>query len=153
MTVRAGIYPHRGIGVVEMLKKVALATVLLGFGIIGVSDAQTVGAGGMRSTELQRSEVPGGAYVMVLLQTEMDVGARDPLHSHPGVQIGYLVTGSIRLSVEGQPDKVIKAGESYQVPAGAPHAAVSLGPEMYKSVTSYIVDKTKPIRTELAGKK
>ena len=136
-----------------MLKKLALAAVLLGFGMAGVADAQTAAPGGMRSKELQRSEVPGSGYVMILLQTEMDVGASDPLHSHPGVQIGYLVTGSIRLSIEGQPDKVIKAGESYQVPAGAPHAAVSLGPEMYKSVTSYIVDKSKPIRTELAGKK
>lgn len=136
-----------------MFKKIAAAAVLLGLGLVGFADAQTVGPGGMRSKELQRSEVPGSTYVVVILQTEMDVGVSDPMHSHPGVQIGYLEAGSIRLIVEGQPDRVIKTGESYQVPAGAPHSAVSLGPVMYKSVTSYVVDKTKPIRTELAGKK
>ncbi len=135
-----------------MFMKLAAAAVLLGFGLVGVADAQTIGPGGMRSKELQRSEVPGSNFVVVTLQTEMEVGASDPLHSHPGVQTGYLETGSIRLTVAGQPDRIIKAGESYQVPAGAPHAATALGPDMYKSVTSYVVDKTKPIRTELAGK-
>ena len=136
-----------------MIKKIAAAALLLGLGLVGVADAQTAGPGGMRSKELNRTEVPGSNYVVVTLQTEMDVGSSDPLHSHPGVQMGYLESGSMRLIVEGQPDRVIKTGESYQVPAGAPHAAGSLGPVMYKSVTNYVVDKTKPIRTELAGKK
>ncbi len=140
---------HKG---VEMSKVGALAAVLVGFGLVGAAYSQTA-PGGMRSKELNRAEVPGSNFVVVTLQTEMDVGASDPLHSHPGVQMGYLEKGSIRLIVQGQPDKIIKAGESYQVPAGAPHAADAIGTEMYKSVTTYVVDKTKPIRTELAGKK
>jgi len=132
-----------------MFRKFAVAALVCA-GMTGIAYAATVGAGGMRSTELQRSEVPGGNYVVITLRTEMDSGAMDPLHSHPGVQIGYLEAGSLLLKVEGQPDRLIKAGESYQVPAGVPHAGINTGSDVYKSVTSYVVDKTKPLRTELA---
>ena len=132
-----------------IFRKIAVAAFVC-VGLSGVAYAAAVGAGGMRSTELQRSEVPGSNYVVVTLRTEMDSGAMDPLHSHPGVQIGYLEAGSLLLKVEGQPDRLIKAGESYQVPAGVPHAGINTGSDTYKSVTSYVVDKTKPMRTELA---
>ncbi len=132
-----------------MFRKIVVAAVV-GCGLFGAAYAATVGAGGMRSTELQRSEVPGSGYVVITLRTEMDPGAVDPLHSHPGVQIGYLEAGSLLLKVEGQPDRLIKAGESYQVPAGTPHAGFNMGSDTYKSVTSYVVEKGKPLRTELA---
>lgn len=132
-----------------MFRKLAVAAVV-GCGMFGAAYAAQVGAGGMRSTELQRSEVPGSGYVVITLRTEMDPGAVDPLHSHPGVQIGYLEGGSLLLRVEGQPDRLIKAGESYQVPAGVPHAGFNMGADTYKSVTSYVVEKGKPLRTELA---
>ena len=44
-------------------------------------------------------------------------------HSHPGPESGYMLEGEMVLMINGQPDKTVRAGESYQVPSGAAHDA------------------------------
>ena len=44
----------------------------------------------------------------------------------------------------GQPDRPLKVGDSYQIPAGAPHDARS-GPEGAKVIATYVVEKGKPL--------
>src|SRR5258706_5974224 len=39
-------------------------------------------------------------------------------HTHPGEELGYIVEGTLELQIEGQPPRVVKAGESFFVPAG-----------------------------------
>jgi len=46
-------------------------------------------------------------------------------HTHFGIESGYVLDGEATLMVAGQPDKLLKAGESYQIPAGVPHDAKS----------------------------
>jgi len=65
-------------------------------------------------------------------------------HTHPGPESGYVLEGEMVLVVEGQPDKVIKAGESYQVPPGAIHDGRS-GPKGAKVIATYVVEKGKPL--------
>jgi quercetin dioxygenase-like cupin family protein len=42
-------------------------------------------------------------------------------HSHPEEQMGHVISGTIRLTVEGE-SKICTAGEGYYIPAGARHA-------------------------------
>ena len=46
------------------------------------------------------------------------IGAK---HSHPHEQIGYIVSGKIVYQEEGKPDRVLSAGDSYQVPPNVVH--------------------------------
>ena len=39
-------------------------------------------------------------------------------HTHPGVETGYVLEGELDLLIDGQPPKKLKAGDSYQIPAG-----------------------------------
>ena len=48
-----------------------------------------------------------------------------PGHSHPQDQAGYVVSGKIRVSVEGESSD-LGPGDSYSAPSGAVHSAIAL---------------------------
>jgi quercetin dioxygenase-like cupin family protein len=45
-----------------------------------------------------------------------DPGA--PPHWHPGPDFGYVVEGELRLEIEGQPERIVRAGEAFWEPGG-----------------------------------
>jgi quercetin dioxygenase-like cupin family protein len=42
------------------------------------------------------------------------------LHKHPCPVVGYIVSGTVSFEVEGQPTKILKAGEVFFEPANTP---------------------------------
>ena len=56
---------------------------------------------------------PGGAYLMRCDRVDFDRGAEALPHRHQGGGIRCLVQGTLELRVEGQPDRVIGAGEAW----------------------------------------
>lgn len=44
-----------------------------------------------------------------------------PGHHHPGSVLVYVVEGSVRLAIEGEPVQVVRAGETFFEPPGAHH--------------------------------
>ena len=95
---------------------------------------------------LQKFDVPGTAYETVIGIAEIVPNVNIGRHTHPGVESGYLLEGEATLLVEGQPDKALKPGDSYQIPAGAIHDARS-GPKGAKLIATYVVEKGKPLAT------
>jgi quercetin dioxygenase-like cupin family protein len=65
-------------------------------------------------------------------------------HTHPGPESGYMLAGEMVLMIEGQPDKTVRVGESYQVPPGAVHDART-GPKGAKVIATYVVEKGRPL--------
>jgi quercetin dioxygenase-like cupin family protein len=49
-------------------------------------------------------------------------GSRLPLHSHPHEQIGYLVSGAMVLTIDGERHEV-RPGDSWCIPGGEEHGA------------------------------
>ena len=101
--------------------------------------AQTI-----KRTPLQRFDVPGTNYETVIGLAEIVPNATIGRHTHPGPESGYMLEGEMVLMVQGQPEKVVKAGESYQVPPGAVHDGRS-GPQGAKVIATYVVEKGKPL--------
>jgi quercetin dioxygenase-like cupin family protein len=77
---------------------------------------------------------------------EIDAGVAVPRHTHPGVESAYCLDGSAELSIKGQPDRTIKAGDSFQVPTETVHSA-KVGDKPVKIVVTYTVEKDKPLAT------
>jgi mannose-6-phosphate isomerase-like protein (cupin superfamily) len=126
---------------------VLAAGLLYGTGSLAVAQAQQAAvltaapAQTIKRTPLQRFDVPGTNY-----ETLIDGGwclTSIGRHTHPGPESGYVLEGEMVLMIEGQPDKLIKAGESYQVPPGAIHDGRA-GPKGAKVVATYVVEKGKP---------
>ena len=95
---------------------------------------------------LSKTDMPDGKYVALLAEVEIDAGVAVPRHTHPGVESAYCLDGSAQLSVKGQPDRMIKAGDSFQVPTETPHSA-KVGDKPFKLLITYTVEKDKPLST------
>ena len=69
-------------------------------------------------------------------------------HTHPGDEAGYVLKGTLILKTRGQPDRVLKAGDSFFNPRGAVHSiAAAPGDEGATAVSAWIVDKGQPLAT------
>ncbi|MCK7475112.1 MAG: cupin domain-containing protein [Rhodopseudomonas palustris] len=99
---------------------------------------------GVKRTPLQKVEFPDG-YVTVSGLAELPVGGSIGRHTHPGIETGYLLEGEAVMSIDGQPDKHLKAGDSYAIPAGVVHDAKVHGDKNAKVMAVWVVDKTKPL--------
>jgi quercetin dioxygenase-like cupin family protein len=56
-----------------------------------------------------------------------------------------VVSGNIDLPVEGRATVSLKPGDGFQIPANTPHAGVKNGPQPTKIISTYIVEKGKPL--------
>ena len=125
-----------------MIKKIMLGLAVVAFGFAGVAMAQQ---SGIKRTPLQKVDFPDG-YNVITAIAEVPAGGASGRHTHPGVETGYVLDGELDLDVDGQAPVIVKAGESYQIPAGAVHNAKA-GDKPFKVLGIYIVDKTKPLAT------
>ena len=124
-----------------MIKKIVIALGVMSFALAGAAFAQQ---GGIKRTPLQKVEFPDG-YVTVTGLAELLPGAAAGRHTHPGIETGYVLEGELNLEIDGQPAKLLKPGDSYQIPAGAVHDAKVHGDKSMKVLGVYVVDKTKPL--------
>jgi quercetin dioxygenase-like cupin family protein len=125
-----------------MIKKIMLGLAVVAFGFAGVAMAQQ---SGIKRTPLQKVDFPDG-YNVITAIAEVPAGGASGRHTHPGVETGYVLDGELELDIDGQAPLKLKAGDSYQIPAGAVHDAKA-GDKSFKVLGIYIVDKTKPLAT------
>jgi quercetin dioxygenase-like cupin family protein len=114
---------------------------------IGATNAQPPG---LKSTVLQRGDISFPGREVVTVQNESQPGVRIPRHTHPGEEVGYLLEGNFRLEVDGKSPVVLKAGDVFLVPAGTPHKAMNEGTTTAKVLSTYIVEKGKPVVSWIA---
>ena len=94
----------------------------------------------------ERFDVPDSNYETVVMHVEMQPGVRSGLHTHPGFDAAYLLSGRLDVLERGQPDKPINAGESWHVLPGVVHE-VRVGDQTAKVLAIYVVEKGKPLAT------
>jgi quercetin dioxygenase-like cupin family protein len=97
----------------------------------------------VKRTPLQKTEYPDG-HVIHMQLVELDPGTPIARHTHPGVETSYVLEGELELAVDDKAAMVIKAGESFAVPASTPHAGKA-GAKPTRLIVTYVVDRTKPI--------
>jgi len=132
-----------------MLKKILIGTALAAFGMAGVAQAQQLPAmtqqtQTIKRTPLQKYDVPGTNYEVVIGIAEIVPNAMVGKHTHPGVEGSYILEGSLTRMIDGQPPKEYKAGDSFNIPPVAPHDAKT-GPNGAKVLATYTVEKGKPL--------
>jgi quercetin dioxygenase-like cupin family protein len=68
------------------------------------------------------ADVPGKNLVVVNLDWDPKSPRHFMAHRHPGSVFVYVTKGTVRLGIEGQPVKLVHAGETFFEPPGALHA-------------------------------
>jgi quercetin dioxygenase-like cupin family protein len=130
-----------------MLNQLSAVLVLLTFSLSSPLYAQQASwpaNAPIKRTPLQKFDVPGTNHETVIGIAEIAPNASIGRHTHPGPESGYVLEGDFVLLIEGQADKSLKVGESYQVPAGAVHDAKA-GEKGGKVIATYVVEKGKPL--------
>ena len=124
-----------------MFRKSLVALLVLG-SMIAVS-AQ---APAFKRTVLQTAELSVAGREAVTAKAELPTGVASGRHTHPGEEIGYVVEGTVTIERDGQ-SKTMKAGEAFAIPAGQIHNAINAGTSQATIVSTYIVEKGKPLAT------
>lgn len=132
-----------------MFKTIAAFAILGLLGSAAPSQAQQLPAAAnqtanIKRTPLQKFDVPGTNLETVIGIAEIVPNVLIGRHTHPGVEGGYLMEGELTLMIDGQPPKVLKPGDSYNIPAVAVHDAKS-GANGAKVLATYVVEKGKPL--------
>jgi quercetin dioxygenase-like cupin family protein len=68
--------------------------------------------------EAHPPSIPEGVDVMTVLIQFPPGDPGTPPHRHPGPAFGYVVEGEMRFELEGEPERIIRAGETFWEPGG-----------------------------------
>jgi quercetin dioxygenase-like cupin family protein len=64
---------------------------------------------------------------MYQMVAELDAGSAMPAHQHPQEQITYLLSGRMKLIVNGTPHE-LKTGDSFYLASNVPHGVEAIEP-------------------------
>ena len=111
------------------------------------ASAQTPPAatGGVTRKILSQTDGPAPGYVTLLVEATIEAGAAVGRHTHPGIESAYVLEGGLELPIQGQPTRMIKAGDAFQIPAETPHAGGKPGDAKTRILITYVVEKGKPL--------
>ena len=124
------------------MQKIAFA--ILAIGLMAAPVLADNAPPGIKRTPLQSIEFPDG-YKTVTGLAEVAPGHASGMHTHPGIETGYVLDGEVLMIVEGQPDRTLKPGDSFVIPSGAKHDVKSVGSMPAKAISVFVVDKSKPL--------
>jgi quercetin dioxygenase-like cupin family protein len=64
--------------------------------------------------QTQEFNVPG--KIAIQARVEIEPGIEGAKHTHPGLEMAYVIEGQLEVKVDGQPTRTYKAGEAFSVP-------------------------------------
>ena len=87
----------------------------------------------VKNSDIEKTELGGGvsrkilAYREELMSVEVhfEKGAVGAMHTHPHVQISYVLEGKFEATIDGE-TKIIEKGDTYVTSPDAPHGVVCL---------------------------
>ncbi|MFI5312374.1 MAG: cupin domain-containing protein [Gemmatimonadales bacterium] len=116
-------------------------------GIVGMGVDRNVFAQppGIKRTILLRTDEPSNPkYEAVVAVAEIPGGTSAGRHRHYGVEVGYVLEGSVIVQPEGKPSMTLTAGQAFKNEPGI-HNATNPGKTPVKILAVYIVEKGKPL--------
>jgi quercetin dioxygenase-like cupin family protein len=118
--------------------------------VLHVARAQQAG---ITRIDLQRHDLSVAGREVVQTIVELDAGVTSSRHTHPGEEIVYVLEGApLQYEVEGRPPVTLEPGDVLFIPAGAAHTAKNVGNRKGAELATYIVEKGKPLLTEVDGR-
>ena len=107
--------------------------------------APPAGTPGVTRNILSQTDGPTPGYVTVLVEAVIDAGVPVGRHTHPGIESAFVLEGGFELPVEGQPTRMLKPGDGFQIPPNTPHAGGKAATAKTRVLITYVVEKGKPL--------
>ena len=99
----------------------------------------------VHKTTLQDRPFPSPVYHTATVRTVVDTGGEVAPHTHPGIEMGYVLVGQAALNVRGQPSRALSPGDSFSIPPRTVHSVRNVGAGALTMLSTYVVDKDQPI--------
>jgi quercetin dioxygenase-like cupin family protein len=129
-----------------MRTKILVGTILA-VALVALHEHAGAQTPGFQRTVLQRGDLSMAGHEAVMARAEFAAGVAAGKHSHPGEEVGYVLEGNVSVEIAGKPAMMLKPGDVFMVPAGAVHDAKNTGAGKAVVVSTYIVEKGKPLAT------
>jgi quercetin dioxygenase-like cupin family protein len=94
---------------------------------------------------LSQIDGPMAGYVTIVAEATIEAGVSVARHTHPGIESAYVLEGGFELPVQGQPTRMLQAGDAFQIPPETPHAGGKAGAVKSRVLATYVVEKGKPL--------
>jgi quercetin dioxygenase-like cupin family protein len=104
-------------------------------------------ASAVHREQLEEQAYPAPGYHSVTVKTTVDAGGTVLPHTHPGVEMSYILEGQGVLKMQGQTDRVLKIGDSFSIPVAVVHSLSNTGQGAMTIITTYVLEKNKPLAT------
>ena len=98
---------------------------------------------------LQRHDTNAPGFEALLVDVEIPVGGREGRHTHPGLALIRVESGTLTLDYEGKPTTDYKSGDSFLVEAGKIHEGINKGNTPVKVIATFVVPKGVPLTTQV----
>ena len=108
-------------------------------------NAPAAATSGVTRKILSQMDGPTPGYVTVLVEATIEAGAPVGRHTHPGIESAYILEGGFELPIQGQPTRMLKSGDAFQIPPETPHAGGKPGDAKTRVLITYVVEKGKPL--------
>jgi quercetin dioxygenase-like cupin family protein len=132
-----------------MSKKSFIAATVTALVLSGAALAQQqaapVAPSPVKRTVVGKVEVPGSNYEAVTATVEIAPGFKAGRHLHPGVVFALVTEGEFWLALDGQPEKIYKAGEQLTLPLKGIHNEGAAGSVPVKLIATYVIEKGQPL--------
>jgi quercetin dioxygenase-like cupin family protein len=122
------------------------STIIVAVGLAVALVPATAQQSNIKRTMLQTVDFPPG-FTTVSAVVEVAPRGCAGSHTHPGVESTYVMEGEVVLKLDGEPDRVLKAGDSFQIPPGVVHDACVTNGSPVKLLATFVVEKGKALAT------
>lgn len=78
-------------------------------------------------------------YQGTMLEVTYPPGVSTAAHQHPGPTFGYVVRGRIRWAINGEPAKVLEAGQTFFEPMGSVHSTSANASDTEPATISVVI--------------
>lgn len=122
---------------------------LTGMGVMaGAVAVREVLASGAQQQAAATQSRPLGAHPLgpafegwqgTMLEVTYPPGVVSAAHQHPGPTFGYVVRGRIRWAINGEPAKILEAGQSFFEPLGSVHSTSANASDTEPAVISVVI--------------
>ncbi len=85
------------------------------------AEAQAQAARPSRLVHRQPLAAPFEGMDAAIIEVTVPPGAASRPHRHSGFVLGYVIEGEFRFGINGEPPRILRAGEAFYEPPGATH--------------------------------
>ena len=82
---------------------------------------------------------------------EFAEGSASGWHTHPGVEMGIVLSGAMELRTADGSVRRFGPGESFTIPRGTVHNGVNVNAGPSRMAITYVYDKGQPVRTPVSA--